>query len=104
MNPVTLLGIAAGILTTLAFLPQVIRTWRTKSAADLSFTTFILFCVGVVLWLCYGILLRDLPIILANGVTLVLAATVLGLMIRYRLRDRARDRARARASAGAPRA
>lgn len=84
MSTVTVLGIVAGTFTTLAFFPQVLRTWRTKSAEDLSFGTFGLFFAGVCLWLLYGILMNDLPIILSNVVTLVLAATILGLMIRYR--------------------
>ena len=90
MDTTTLLGIVAGAFTTIAFLPQVIRTWRTKSAEDLSFSTFGLFFTGVCLWLIYGLLMEDLPIILSNIVTLILSGIVLGLMIRYRLRDRRR--------------
>lgn len=87
LDPVTLLGLVAATLTTLSFLPQVIKTWRMKSAKDLSLGTFGMFCAGVVCWLAYGLLIGDLPVILANAVTLVLAGTVLGLAIMYKRRD-----------------
>ena len=88
MNYITALGLLAATLTTLAFLPQVIKTWRSKSAKDLSLGTFSMFCTGVLLWLIYGLLIDDLPIILANAVTLLLAGSVLGLAITYRRRER----------------
>ena len=84
MDGVTLLGLAAGALTTSAFLPQVVKAWRTRSTQDLSFGTFILFNVGILMWLLYGIVIRDLPIIVTNLVTFVLAFTVLVLMLRNR--------------------
>lgn len=83
MNWIMALGLAAGTLTTIAFLPQVVKTWRRKSAGDLSLGTFGTLCTGVLLWLIYGILKGDLPIILANAVTLGLVLAVLYLTIRY---------------------
>lgn len=83
MNLVDLLGTLAGTFTTIAFLPQVIKTWRTGSAEDISLVMFLLFSTGVLLWLIYGIALRAYPIIIANGITLVLASLVLYLKIRY---------------------
>lgn len=80
---VSALGFVAGTLTTVAFLPQVIRTWRTKSAKDLSLPMLISFTTGVVCWLIYGLLIDSLPIILANGVTVLLAGTNLILKLRY---------------------
>lgn len=80
---VTGLGLAAATLTTLSFLPQVLKIWRTRNAKDLSLTTYGMFCVGVVLWLAYGLLVRDLPIIVANVVTLALSGSVLVLALRY---------------------
>ncbi len=74
----------AGTLTTIAFLPQVWRTWKTKSAKDVSFAMLIAFMSGLVLWLIYGIILNALPIILANGITLVLNFIILWLKIKYR--------------------
>lgn len=87
MNPVALIGFVAGTLTTLAFLPQVIKTWRTKSSNDLSIGTLGMICTGVSLWLVYGLLIGDLPIIAANAVTLVLVASVFVLTLVYRKRD-----------------
>ncbi|MCI5081267.1 MAG: SemiSWEET transporter [Saprospiraceae bacterium] len=71
------IGLVAGLLTTISFIPQVYRTWKTRSAEDLSLGMFLLFTTGVVLWLIYGFIINDLPIILANIVTLSLAGTLL---------------------------
>lgn len=79
---VDIIGSAAGTLTTLAFLPQVIKTWRTRSTRDISLGMFAAFCLGVTLWLVYGLLLMAWPLILANAVTLVLAGTVLVFKLR----------------------
>ena len=84
MSLVTLLGLVAGGFTTFAFLPQVLKTWRSKSAEDLSLGTFSMITTGVVLWLLYGLLIGDVPIIVTNGVTLFLVGTVLGLALYYR--------------------
>ena len=83
MDSVTWLGLLAGTLTTVAFFPQLLKTWRTKSAADVSLGMLVTFCIGVFLWLVYGILLGALPIIAANVVTLVLAGLILALKLRY---------------------
>lgn len=83
MNCVDLLGALAGVLTTVAFVPQVVKTWRSGSAEDISLFMFSLFSAGVVLWLLYGIALRSLPIVAANSVTLVLALSVLVLKLRH---------------------
>lgn len=77
MTFLDVLGIVAGLLTTTAFLPQVIKTWRSKSAKDLSLSMFSLFVVGVVLWLIYGILNANVPIILTNAATLALSSVLL---------------------------
>lgn len=76
------LGAMAGTFTTIAFLPQVIKTWRSRSAHDISGLTFALFGFGVGLWLIYGLLLGLWPIIAANGVTLLLAMTILWFKLR----------------------
>lgn len=86
MDPVNLLGIAAGSLTTVAFVPQVVKTWRTKSGDDISTGMFLLFATGVVLWLLYGVALQAAPIVIANSITLVLALTIIVLKVRYRNR------------------
>ncbi|MGF1481469.1 MAG: SemiSWEET transporter [Cyanophyceae cyanobacterium] len=84
MDFVTVLGLLAGSLTTMAFLPQVIQTWTTKSTKDISLGMFLTFCTGVLLWLIYGIAIRDLPVIAANAVTLILASTILGFKLKYK--------------------
>jgi len=86
MDTITILGLAAGTLTTIAFLPQMMKTWQTKSAKDVSFLMLITFNIGLFLWLMYGIYLQALPIILANGVTLVFNLIILWLKIKYRQR------------------
>lgn len=83
MSGITLLGALAGVLTTAAFVPQTIRSWRTRQTKDISLGMFSIMCVGIALWIVYGALLGDLPIILANSVTLALAASILILKIRY---------------------
>ena len=83
MDSTTALGLLAGTLTTIAFVPQLTKTWKTKSAEDISFGMFAIFCAGVLLWLLYGVLIGALPVILANSVTLVLAGAILVLKLRY---------------------
>ena len=78
-----LIGMIAGMLTTIAFLPQAVKIWRSKSAKDVSLAMFVCFCVGVVLWVIYGFMLGAFPVILANVVTLCIAATILVFKIRY---------------------
>ncbi|MDZ8189894.1 MAG: SemiSWEET transporter [Nostoc sp. ChiSLP02] len=84
MDFLTILGLAAATLTTIAFLPQMFKTWQTKSAKDVSFVMLITFNIGVLLWLIYGIYLQALPIILANSFTLFFNLIILWLKIRYR--------------------
>lgn len=82
MDPVDLLGYAAAACTTLSFLPQVVRTLRTRDTSGISLWMYLVFCTGVALWLAYGIAIGDAPIIAANVVTLGLACTVLALKLR----------------------
>jgi len=82
-DPVSILGFVAATLTTVAFVPQVIRIWRTRSAASISLGMYALFTLGVALWLVYGILIGAWPVILANLVTLLLAGAVLVMKIRF---------------------
>jgi len=79
---VTILGLLAATLTTIAFVPQVVKTWRTRSTHDISLGMFSLLAAGVFAWLLYGLLIGDLPLVLANGVTFVLASTILYFKIR----------------------
>jgi MtN3 and saliva related transmembrane protein len=84
MDFLTILGLAAATITTISFLPQMIKTWQSKSAKDVSLVTLITFITGIFLWLTYGIYLQSLPIILANGMTLVFNLIILWLKIKYR--------------------
>jgi MtN3 and saliva related transmembrane protein len=82
MELVTAVGLLAGTLTTIAYVPQVVKSWRTGSTADISLTMFAIMVSGVTLWLIYGAFVRDIPIVIANGATLLLAGTVLVLKIK----------------------
>ena len=84
MNTVSVLGLVAGAFTTIAFLPQVLKTWRSRSAKDLSLGMFSIFTAGVAMWLAYGFMINDLPVILANVVTLILASTLLVFKLRWK--------------------
>ncbi len=84
MNLVTVLGLFAGSLTTIAFLPQVIKTWRTRSTKDISLEMFAIFCSGVLLWIIYGSLVKDMPVIFTNVATLSLASPILWFKLKYK--------------------
>ena len=77
------IGSAAATLTTVAFIPQAWKVWRTNHTADISLGMYILFTLGVALWLAYGILLESWPIIIANCATLLLAGSVLAMKIKF---------------------
>ena len=84
MQPNDLLGLAAGALTTLSFIPQVLKTWKSRSAKDISFGMFLLFSLGVLLWLIYCINIDSMPIILANLATLILSLTIMLMKFLYK--------------------
>lgn len=84
MDTANTLGLIAGTLTTLAFVPQVVKTWRTRSTHDISLGMFALFSSGLVLWLIYGFMIGSLPIVVSNIVTLALALTILFFKLRYK--------------------
>ena len=83
MSGTVVLGFIAACCSTLAFLPQVIKTWRTRSTGDISLTTFLTIVSGSVLWMVYAWLQEDLPVLVTNGVIFVLASTVVWLKLRY---------------------
>lgn len=83
MDITLILGLLAGTLTTIAFLPQLIQTWKTRSAKDVSLGMFLIFTTGVLLWVIYGLMIQSLPIFAANTVTLVLAGAILVLKLKY---------------------
>ncbi len=79
-----IIGLLAAILTTAAFVPQVYKTWKTKSVEDISLTMYTVLFIGLVLWLAYGISLNSLPIIIANSVTGILVLMVIVFKFRYK--------------------
>lgn len=79
-----LIGYAAATLATLAFLPQVIKSYREKSTKDISLTMYLVFFTGVVLWLIYGIHLGSMPMIIANAITALLALSIVILKLKHK--------------------
>ena len=77
------IGALASVLTTLSFVPQVWRVWKTRSARDLSLPMYLIFTTGVVLWEIYGLLIGSWPIIVGNLITLVLASSVLAMKLKF---------------------
>lgn len=79
-----IIGLIAGVLTTAAFVPQVYKTWKSKSAESLSLTMYLVFFVGIIMWLIYGIHIKSLAMIFANTVTGILALLLIFFKIRYK--------------------
>lgn len=84
MDWITTIGLAAATCTTASFLPQAIKTIRTKHTKDLSLGMYSVITIGIFLWLVYGILIKDLPIIAANIVSFVFSGTILVYKLRYK--------------------
>ena len=84
MDSLTILGLLAATSTTISFLPQAIKVIRTKQTHDLSLLMYSVFTLGIGLWLVYGILIKDLPLILANGITLLFTSIILMVKIKYK--------------------
>lgn len=72
-----IIGLIAGTLTTIAFVPQVVQLWRSRQAGDINLVTFSLFCVGVFLWMIYGALLARPAVFISNVITFLLAMGIL---------------------------
>ena len=81
---VEFVGYAAGFCTTVTFVPQLMKAWRTRSTSDISLGMFLVLVTGIVLWLTYGALIQDIPLIAANGVTLLLAGGILLLKLKHK--------------------
>lgn len=84
MSLMTYVGLAAGCLTTVAFLPQVVKTWKTRETRDLSLGTFVFQGMSVTLWLVYGTIIRELPLIVWNAITAVLVSIIVIFKLRYK--------------------
>jgi len=84
MDTIMLTGYIAGTLTTISFVPQVLRTWKLRETKDFSLAMLLLFAAGMLLWTAYGIWINSYPIIAANVITFGLVLFLLGMKIRYR--------------------
>ena len=84
IEDIDIIGFIAGTLTTISFLPQVIKTVKEKDVSGVSLTMYICFSTGVAFWLFYGILLVNLPMIVFNIVTLIFAIAILLNIIKYK--------------------
>ncbi|HJN57107.1 MAG: SemiSWEET transporter [Candidatus Woesearchaeota archaeon] len=84
MSYIETIGFTAAALTTIAFLPQVIKAWKSKHTKDISLIMFIVLTIGIFLWVVYGFLILSMPVIAANVVTFVLALTILILKLKYK--------------------
>jgi MtN3 and saliva related transmembrane protein len=84
MSSLQILGLAAGTITSVTFLPQVIHVWKTKSAKDLSLTMLLLLMLGVIMWLTYGILAKDTAIIYTNSMVLIMSIVLLIFKLKFK--------------------
>jgi len=82
-NYIDLFGFLAAFLTTIAFLPQLYKTWKTKSANDVSLIMLILFIIGLICWIIYGIKINSIPILVANIITFIFNFSILILKVSY---------------------
>lgn len=90
MIPVSLVGYAAGVLTPLALLPEIYRTWKTKDAKDLSYYWLGSLTIGNTLWAIYGFLISSLPLLISNSVSIALGIVLILLTIKYNTKKRRR--------------
>ncbi len=84
MDIITILGLIAGLLTTIAFFPQVIKVWKSRSTKDISLLMYAILTTGIALWIFYGFSISSLPVILANSITLILTAIILIFKMIYK--------------------
>lgn len=82
-----IIGYMAAFLSTIAFIPQVVKIYRERSARSISYKTFFIFTAGVTCWLIYGIALESIPMLIANTITIILSVLILLLKYRYRNND-----------------
>lgn len=83
MDFVTIIGFIGASLTTIAFLPQVIQIWKTKSTKDISLKMYIILCAGIFLWLLYGVMILSWPIIVANAIGFISSLIILIFKVKY---------------------
>jgi MtN3 and saliva related transmembrane protein len=83
LDSVTAVGYTAALVSTFVFVPQVIRTWRLKSARDLSMATLLMMSAGLVLWVIYGLLTNQAPVIASNGIVFLLVSSIIVMKIKF---------------------
>ena len=84
MTGIQILGLLAGTITSITFLPQVIKIWKTRSAKDLSLLMLLLLMLGVILWLTYGLLVKDAAIIYTNSMVLAMSLILLYFKLKFK--------------------
>jgi MtN3 and saliva related transmembrane protein len=84
MENIEILGLVAATITTAGFVPQVLKIWKDKSTKDISLNMYLLLTLGLFLWFIYGIAIESLPVILSNGITLILVLSIIGLKLKYK--------------------
>lgn len=84
MEYISIIGLVAGLCTTASVIPQIVKSWKTKKTADVSPLMFAILLIGIILWIIYGILKNDFPIIATNGLALVLNSVMIFCMLKYR--------------------
>ena len=84
MDSITVLGLIGGTFTTASFFPQVFKTWKTRSAKDVSLFMFVLLSIGITFWIAYGFKIGSFPVIIANCVSLVMAIAMLVMKLMYK--------------------
>ncbi|MCK5332709.1 hypothetical protein KAJ41_02495 [Candidatus Parcubacteria bacterium] len=84
MEQIDILGYFAGVLIVMSLLPQTVKSWRTKSTRDLSVWRYIIYVVGLILWIVYALLIDNGPVAIMNGIGLILATIILYLKIKYK--------------------
>ncbi len=87
ISSIDVLGLIAGTLNTVAFVPQLVKVWSSKSANDISYIMFILFIIGIILWEIYGWEIHSAPIILFNIITFILGAAILTLKVIFEFKS-----------------
>ncbi len=84
MQHIEILGFVAATISTVGFIPQVYKVWREKSTRDISLTMYLFLALGLLLWLIYGVFIQSVPVIVANGATLLLVLSVIFFKIKYK--------------------
>lgn len=84
MELIDLLGYIAGMLVVLSLVPQVVKSWKTKSTRDISLLRYIIYIIGLILWIMYAVIIKNGPVAVMNGLGLLLALSVLILKLKYK--------------------